>query len=327
MTIQSADIFNISTDEQFRHLAIDIFHYQYLNNNLYRQWVDGLNINYKEVTEIYQIPFLPIQFFKSHSIVSGNEKIQKIFQSSGTTESIPSLHHVSDISLYEQSFNLNFKLTFGIPEQYHILALLPSYLEREGSSLVYMMEHLIKKTNDEHSGFYLHDFGELNHKLHLLKDSPRKTMLWGVSYALLDFCEQFPSSLPKLMLIETGGMKGQRKELIRQQLHHELCNGFGLENISSEYGMTELLSQAYSYGKGLFRTPPWMKVMIRDVYDPFSYCKNGRNGAINIIDLANLNSCSFIMTDDIGIMHENEAFEVLGRIDNSDIRGCNLLYS
>ena len=321
------DIFNIDNEEKFKYIALKAFHFQYKRNRIYRQWVDGLGIDYKSVNEIEKIPFLPIQFFKSHTIVSCCGDIDITFKSSGTTESIPSRHFVRDVSLYEKSFREGFRQTFGEANRYHILALLPSYLERSGSSLVYMMEQLIKDSESEHSGFYLHDFKKLHEKLLLLQTKRKPTMLWGVSYALLDFCEQYPMAMPRLKIVETGGMKGKRREMIREELHDELCKGFGVKKIGSEYGMTELLSQAYSLQKGLFKTPPWMKVMIRDVYDPFSYCPINRNGGINIIDFANIHSCCFIATDDVGIMRKNGLFEVLGRLDNSDVRGCNLLYS
>ncbi len=327
MNLTPNPIFDICSEEQFDKMALQVFHYQYSNNSIYRLWVDGLNIKPESILDFKQIPFLPIQFFKSHEIFCGHPVPQVKFISSGTTETGNSAHFIKDISLYEQSFNKGFSLSFGNPENFHILALLPSYLERTGSSLVYMMEHLIKASKDEHSGFYLHDFQALHEKLKILKASDKKTMLWGVSYALLDFCEEFPMDFPDLLIIETGGMKGKREEMIRQQLHSSLCKGFGVNSIASEYGMTELLSQAYSLGNGIFKCPPWMKIRIRDVYDPLSHINSHRNGAINIIDLANLHSCSFIATDDIGVLHEDQSFEVLGRTDNSDIRGCNLLYS
>ena len=292
MAIQASEIFKISSEDEFNRLSLEIFNFQYQNCEIYRKWVECITPNISHIKHYSQIPFLPIQFFKSHKVFDEKKEIQQIFKSSGTTESVNANHYLTDLSIYQESFLKGFQLAFGELEQYHILALLPSYLEREGSSLVYMMEHLINKTNDPDSGFYLHDFEALNHQMLKLKTSAKKTMLWGVSYALLDFCDQFPSSFPELLIIETGGMKGKRSEMIRQELHEMLCNGFGVKTIGSEYGMTELLSQAYYKKDGLFQCPPWMKVLIRDVYDPLSFCKEGRNGGINVIDLANINSCS-----------------------------------
>ena len=327
MTINPSHIFNISSDKQFDNIALGIFHFQYLNNPIYKRWVDGLNIQSQNVSKTSEIPFLPIQFFKSHEILSTIVKTQAVFKSSGTGFSGNSYHYISDLKLYEESFTRNFHAVYGDPQKYHILALLPSYLERKDSSLIYMMDCLIKNTSDPHSGFYLNNIEALNDKLLFLKDSPKKTILWGVSYALLDFCEQYSFTSNRLIVVETGGMKGKRAEISRSQLHKILCESFEVEAICSEYGMTELLSQAYSLKNGVFHTPPWMKISIRDPHDPFSYMNFNRNGVINIIDLANIYSCSFIATDDIGLLHKDGGFEVLGRSDNSDIRGCNLLYS
>ncbi|MFL5765801.1 MAG: acyl transferase [Bacteroidia bacterium] len=309
----------------FTLMALEIMNSQADHNEVYRQYLAGLDVNPRAVKTLEKIPFLPIEFFKSRVVVNGelNEKM-RIFTSSGTTGQ-ESRHYVTDISVYEQSFRKGFELFYGPVAEYCILALLPSYLEREGSSLVYMADDLIRKSNHPESGFYLHDYAELSEKLTRLDTNGQKTILIGVTYALLDLIENITFRLKNTIIMETGGMKGKRKELIREELHEILCGGFGVKAIHSEYGMTELLSQAYSKGEGRFFCPPWMKVLIRDVNDPFSFLPQGRTGGINIIDLANANSCSFIATQDLGKIHSDGSFEVLGRFDNSDIRGCNLM--
>ena len=318
-------IFSIKTENDFLQLALEIFRFQAKNNKIYSEYLHYLNRNSNDVKSLEQIPFLPIEFFKSRVITSVTSKAQKIFTSSGTTGGNTSCHHVSDLKIYEESFNNGFKYFYGSPENYCILALLPSYLEREGSSLIYMMDRLIKKSNHPNSGFYLNNLDDLVETLSQLQKKGQKVLLLGVSFALLDLAEKFHLNLKDTIVMETGGMKGQRKEITREELHSFLCSRLGVTEIHSEYGMTELLSQAYSKGRSLFATPPWMKVIIRDAYDPFSYEKAGRSGGINIIDLANVNSCSFIETQDLGKLHEDGNFEVLGRFDHSDIRGCNLL--
>ncbi|PVW14173.1 LuxE/PaaK family acyltransferase [Marixanthomonas spongiae] len=317
-------IFNIQTPEDFKKVALSVFRYQYENVEVYRQFCLALQVAPKQVTEISEIPFLPIQFFKSHRIIAQDRQEQTVFTSSGTTGSITSKHYVASTNLYEASFNQAFQKQYGNPADYTILALLPSYLEREGSSLIYMVNSLIQQSNNPDSGFYLHDMDALIEKLTYLEAEGKKTLLLGVSYALLDLMETHPFELKNTIVMETGGMKGRRKEMIKEELHVVLQQGFGVAEIHSEYGMTELLSQAYSTGNGMFSCPPWLKILTRDTEDPFTYV-NGKTGGINVIDLANLYSCSFIATQDLGKTHSNGSFEVLGRFDDSDIRGCNLM--
>ncbi|WP_318310560.1 LuxE/PaaK family acyltransferase [Flagellimonas crocea] len=318
-------IFNIGNATEFDALALDIFRFQYENNRVYRNFCDHLKTNPQNVSQHLDIPFLPISFFKSYQVLSSSNGAQTIFTSSGTTQSTTSKHFVPDIKLYEESFIRAFQLFYGNPKEFCILALLPSYLEREGSSLIYMVNSLIEQSGHPSSGFYLHNLDELHQKLEELGRKGTKILLIGVSFALLDLAEQFTSALKNTIVMETGGMKGRRKELIREELHHILKKGLGVDKIHSEYGMTELLSQGYSKGDGIFQTPPWMKIITRDTEDPLTIQENGRTGGINVIDLANLYSCSFIATQDLGKTHPNGTFEVLGRFDDSDIRGCNLM--
>ncbi len=318
-------LFRISTPDEFNALALEIFHFQYGNNQIYRQFVDLLNIQTSQIQHFKQIPFLPIEFFKTHEVRSGNFDAEAIFTSSGTTGMSTSRHMVKSLDLYQKSFMASFKLFFGEPKDMVILALLPSYMEREGSSLVYMANALIEQSQQAESGFYLHDLDALAQSLKGLSSRKKPTLLLGVTYALLDLAEKYPIHFPELMLMETGGMKGQRKEMVRTELHQQLSKAFGIQNVYSEYGMTELLSQAYSKGQGKFHTPPWMKVVLREMNDPFTYLYDGKTGGVNVIDLANLYSCSFIATQDLGKQHPDGSFEVLGRFDNSDLRGCNLM--
>lgn len=278
-----------------------------------------------DVKKIAQIPFLPISLFKSHNIVSNQNDIEITFTSSGTTGMITSKHEVANVSYYEESYRKAFSQFYGNIEDYVILALLPSYLERTGSSLIYMVEDLIRLSQNENSGFYLHNYSDLIEKLTVLEKEEKNVILIGVTYALLDLIEKQNFNLKNTIIMETGGMKGKRKEMIREELHDQLCKGFGVAAIHSEYGMTELLSQAYSLGNGVFECPNWMQIHIRDTEDALSYIENGKTGGINVIDLANINSCSFIATQDLGKKYDNNTFEVLGRFDNSDIRGCNLM--
>ena len=319
------NIFSIKSETDFNERALEIFHFQYRKNVVYRKFVKGLGVDIAAIKDFREIPFLPIEFFKKHKVVSGNFEPEAVFQSSGTTGMVTSHHFVKDTGLYEQSLTLGFELFFGKPDEYVFLALLPSYLERTGSSLVYMANLLIRLSKNENSGFYLHNYNKLAIILAKLKKERKKVILLGVTYALLDLAEQFPMNFPELILMETGGMKGKRREMVREELHAILCTGFGVKNIYSEYGMTELLSQAYSKGRGIFATPPWMKVLIRDINDPLSLVREGKSGGINVIDLTNIHSCSFIATQDLGKLHTASDFEVLGRFDNSDVRGCNLL--
>ena len=323
--ISSIDIFSISNQKQFEKIALKIFRYQYDNNNVYHEFCDHLKTEIHKVKTIQQIPFLPIQLFKSHAVISNSNDIEATFCSSGTTGMITSKHLVTDISLYEDSYRNAFSHFYGNIEDYVILALLPSYLEREGSSLVYMVDDLIKRSNNADSGFYLHNHEDLIPKLIALDEEGQNVILIGVTYALLDIVEKQKFNLKNTIVMETGGMKGKRKEMIREELHEQLCKGFGVSAIHSEYGMTELLSQAYSLGNGVFECPNWMQILVRDTQDALTYVGNGKTGGVNVIDLANINSCSFIATQDLGKKQTMNTFEVLGRFDTSDIRGCNLM--
>jgi hypothetical protein len=319
------DIFAIQNSQEFEQKALEVFRYQFEHNTVYRSFCDLLYKNPSDIKTVKEIPFLPISFFKSHEVVASQKETEATFTSSGTTASITSKHHVKDLSLYENSFQKGFVQSYGAIEEYVILALLPSYLEREGSSLVYMVDHLIKESTHEDSGFYLHDYFALSEKLKNLDASGKKILLIGVSFALLDLIESHHFSLKNTIIMETGGMKGKRKEMVREELHTILSEGFGVSEIHSEYGMTELLSQAYSKGKGVFTTPPWMKVFTRDPEDPFTILPHFKTGGLNVIDLANINSCSFIATQDLGSIYPDGSFSIVGRFDNSDIRGCNLM--
>ena len=318
-------IFNISNFNEFEISALEAFRFQIKNNIIYKTYCENLNINSSKVKNLHQIPFLPVEFFKNNDIVCAGEPYDKIFISSGTTGMITSKHLVKDVSLYEKSFHLSFEQFYGKITDYCILALLPSYLERDGSSLVYMASELIKSSRHKNSGFFLYDYTNLNAVLSEQIKRNEKTILLGVTFALLDFAEKYPVKLNNTIIMETGGMKGRRKEITRNELHNILCQSFELKEIHGEYGMTELLSQAYSKGNGIFKCPPWMKILIRDQYDPFSYMDQGKTGGINIIDLANIYSCSFIETKDLGKLYPDGSFEVLGRFDYSDTRGCNLM--
>jgi hypothetical protein len=326
------DLFSISSQKEFEKMTLKVFRHQFDNNLVYQEFCTLLKKDKFNVKSLEQIPFLPIQFFKTNEILSSQNPIQETFTSSGTTGTITSKHLVTDVNLYKQSFRKAFSQFYGNIEDYVILALLPSYLEREGSSLIYMANDLIDGSNHPDSGFYLNNYEELLSKLARLKEAGANILLIGVTYALLDLIEYAASiSFPlrgfggSTIIMETGGMKGKRKEIIREELHTILCKGFGVPTIHSEYGMTELLSQAYSLGNGIFECPPWMSVLIRDPEDALTYVDDGKTGGINVIDLANINSCSFIATQDLGKKNPNHSFEVLGRFDASDIRGCNLM--
>jgi hypothetical protein len=318
------DIKEIDTDN-FLSKALEIFYYQAKNNSVYKEYIAGIGCEIDAVDSLDKIPFLPIGFFKTHQILSDKKEPKQLFLSSGTTNTQRSKHLLTDISLYERSFKLGFKHFFGDSKDYTILALLPSYLEQGDSSLVYMVKQLIDDTGNSDSGFYLNDYNLLIKKLNKLDKKGKKVLLIGVSYALLDLVDKQKFNLKNTLIMETGGMKGRRKEMIKRELHQVLQNGFGVPAIYSEYGMTELLSQAYSMGDTLFITPPWMQVLIREVEDPLSILPIDKSGGINVIDLANINSCSFIATQDLGRIHTDGSFEVLGRFDHSDIRGCNLM--
>lgn len=319
------DIFSISTAGEFEEKSLQVFEFQYFNNPVYKHFCDLLGRSPAQVDKLEKIPFLPIEFFKSHKITSSEASEEIIFTSSGTTGQVKSKHFITDLAIYEESFRRAFTNFYGSVENYAVLALLPSYLERKGSSLIYMVDDLIKKSKNPASGFYLHNLEALAQKLNELEQKQQKVLLIGVSFALLDLAEKFSLNLKHTVVMETGGMKGRRKEMIRAELHEILKQGLGVENIHSEYGMTELLSQAFAVKNGIFECPPWMKLLIRDPEDALTLLPDGKSGGINVIDLANFNSCSFIATQDLGKNLGAGKTEILGRFDNSDIRGCNLM--
>ena len=320
-----SQIFDPKSKMHFENLALHIFEHQSEKCPVYANYLNQLDINPKSVNHFDQIPFLPIQFFKSHQIISTNKEIDKVFLSSGTTGSEQSRHYVSDLNIYKLSYTKGFEIFYGDIKDYTILALLPNYLEREGSSLVFMVNDLIKKSKSPESGFYLNDLESLSAKLIQLNKRNEKVLLIGVSYALLDLVNKYKFHLKNTIIMETGGMKGRRKEMIREELHEVLSVGFGVDRIHSEYGMTELLSQAYSKGNGIFEAPPWMRIVVRDPEDPLTILPHSKTGGLNVVDLANINSCAFIATQDLGKANANGTFEIMGRFDNSDIRGCNLM--
>jgi hypothetical protein len=308
-------------------LALEIFHYQAEENPVYIEYVNLICKDISKVKHYSQIPFLPIEFFRTKDVITGNGQVQKIFRSSGTTGLLQSRHNVTDLSVYEKSAIRSFEQFYGDVSEFTFLALLPSYLEREDSSLVYMTNLFISRSNfKDDCGFFLDDFEDLITRLKKLStDKSRKVLLLGVSFALLDLAEKIDFPMNEIIVMETGGMKGRRKEIIREELHEILCKKMQAKKIHSEYGMTELLTQSYSQGDGIYRCPAWMKVIIREMNDPLAFAEEGRSGGINIIDLANINSCSFIATQDVGRCFTNGSFEVSGRFDHSDTRGCNLL--
>lgn len=323
--INSEDIWQIQNEEDFNEIALEVFKFQFENNRVYRSFCDLLVVHPSDISHFLDIPFLPIQFFKSHTVLIDGLSAETKFYSSGTSNTARSIHYVSDLEIYESSFVKGFELQYGPIEGKVILALLPSYLQQNGSSLVYMAKTLIEKSKNPNSGFYLNNLGELSVLLRHLNNTDSEVILLGVTYALLDLIADQKFNLYNTIIMETGGMKGRRKEMIREELHNTLKLGFGVEEIHSEYGMTELLSQAYSLSSGLFNCPPWMKVLVRSIQDPLEIINTNKTGGINIIDLANLNSCSFIATQDLGKVDENGSFEVLGRFDTAEIRGCNLM--
>lgn len=319
-------IFEIQNDNEFNEIALEIFRFQYENNHIYKQFIDINDFKTSKINNFREIPFLPIEFFKTHRILSTNKIPEIFFESSGTTGFTKSRHYITDIELYENSFVKGFEYFYGNIQDYCLIAVLPHYQEQTNSSLIYMINKLIQLTNNKESGFYLNNLENLSKELVKLKEKNIKTILFGVSYALLDLAEKYPVNISNAIIFETGGMKGRRKEMIREELHNNLKKSFNVNAIHGEYGMTELLSQAYSKGNGLFYTPKWMKILIRETNDPFSIAENNITGGINIIDLANIESCSFIATQDLGILHNDGSFEISGRFDNSDIRGCNLMH-
>lgn len=313
-----------SDSHSFQDAALEIFRFQAGNNSVYRSFIDALGVSPEKVTGLCQVPFLPVRFFKSHKVVTGEFEPITCFESSGTTATINSHHYIKDLVLYERSFTDCFRLFYGEMKDWCIIGLLPSYLERQHSSLVYMVDKLIKNSGHPQSGFYLDQFDDLATVLGQLERQAQKTLLIGVTFALLDFAEKHPQSLRHTIVMETGGMKGRGPEIIRAEVHQRIKSAFGMNSIHSEYGMTELLSQAYSRGSGIFSCPPWMKILVRDDEDPFSVKQAGA-GIINVIDLANIYSCSFIATDDMGRLNADGTFEVSGRVDGSDLRGCSLM--
>lgn len=319
------DLYKLRNPSEFEQAALQLFWYQYQNNTVYRSFCDLMHVQAETVKTLEAIPFLPISFFKTHRVSCIESPAEKIFISSTTTGQTPSKHHVHKLELYEKSFWTHFVAIYGDPKKYAILALLPSYLERENSSLVYMAQALIEKSKHPKSGFYLNEWEQLNKTLLTLEQQKQPTLLLGVSFALLDFVEKFQMQLKHTLVMETGGMKGRRSEMVREVLHEQLKQGFGVLEIHSEYGMTELLSQAYATEKGTFQAPPWMKIFVRSTEDPLEFLDLGKTGALNIIDLANTESCAFIATQDLGKRLPNNRFEVLGRFDHAEIRGCNLL--
>jgi len=316
-------IIAINSESDFEEMSLKLFHYQMENNPIYAPYA-ALILKGKIPANIYEIPFLPIDFFKQEQIICQGKGVEEVFLSSGTTGE-QSKHLVADLSLYKKSYLLAFQQFYGDINDYCILALLPSYQEREGSSLIYMVDDLITKSQHPKSGFYLNDLSELSNTIKELEKKGQKTILFGVTYALLDLAAQHPQHLKHTLIMETGGMKGKRKELLKEEIHQLLEEAFLTKNIHSEYGMTELLSQSYSKGKNIFKSPPWMKILIRDVNDPLSIMGDNKKGGINVIDLANIHSCPFVATQDLGCTFEDGTFSVLGRFSNADVRGCNLL--
>ena len=319
-------IFKIHSEEDFQKSALEIFEYQYNNNKVYHKWCDLLNKNTGNVKKTEDIPFLPIRFFKTHEVVSFTQKPIHFFKSSGTTMSQPSRHFIKDFGIYEESSRRSFQQFFGKVEDYCFLALLPNYQQQGNSSLVYMINHFINRSLYSQSGLYSYDLDEIRNLIMECEHKTIPTILFGVTYALLDLIEKYSFELKHTTVFETGGMKGRRKEMPKSELHSILAEGFGIKSIASEYGMCELFSQAYSKSDGIFYTPNQMKVVITETEDPFTFCKCGKTGVINVIDLANINTCSFIATEDLGRSTKDGGFEIMGRVDNSDIRGCNLMY-
>lgn len=326
MNFEVDRIFGISSNEEFEALSLEIFRFQAENNSVYKSFIHYLGITVSSISSLKEIPFLPINFFKTHSVTSFPEQdVAQVFLSSATTGSIQSRHLLQDVKIYQKSYSKGFETFYGPIETYCFLALLPSYQQREGSSLIYMVNDFIERSENPKSGYFLDNDDALFRTLNELKLSKQKTVLIGVTYALLDLIEKYNIDFPELIVMETGGMKGRRKEMVREELHQNLKKGFGVSNIHSEYGMTEMLGQAYALENGIFQCPSWLKVLIRDVNDPLSYVENNKSGGINVIDLSNIYSCSFISTQDLGRKTTENSFEVLGRFDHADIRGCNLL--
>lgn len=324
MSSLSEKIFAV-TPASFESVALEVFRFQYQNVAIYRQFCNSFNRHPETVLSVADIPFLPVEFFKNHAVLAEGKTAEKVFESSGTTGSIPSRHHVADLALYEKSFLQGFNQSYGPVSDYVFFALLPSYLERDSSSLVYMANKLIELSGKNASGFFLTDYQYLYDMLEIMRTGQRKTILLGVTFALLNFAEKYKIDFPELIVMETGGMKGRREELTREELHTILTTSMGVSHIHSEYGMTEMLSQAYSKGNGLFYPSPTMKIVLRDAYEPMRLLESSSTGGVNVIDLANLYSCSFIATGDLGKLNEDGSFEILGRLAQTELRGCNLM--
>ena len=317
------ELFSLS-ETGFLTRALELFRFQYAENALYRQYTQTLGIDPGPVRTLEAIPFLPVSFFKTHTVQTTDFQPGAVFESSGTTGMVSSRHAVKDLDLYRRSFTAAFQRFYGPVNEWCVIGLLPAYLERSNSSLVLMVDELVKASGHPDSGFYLYEHEVLHQRLSSLERTGQKTLLIGVTFALLDFAEQYPMNLQHTVIMETGGMKGRRKEITRAELHEYLTSRLGVKTIHAEYGMTELLSQAYSSGNGLFSCPPWMKILVRKEDDPLDVTTEGE-GIINVIDLANIWSCAFIATEDVGRIYPDGSFEVSGRVDNSDIRGCSLL--
>ena len=324
--MEAERVFAIRDERSFRKEALGLFKEQALDLPVFEAFLTHLGIRTERIDRIEEIPFLPVRFFKDRKVLRKGLDEQLVFRSSGTSGAERAQHCIADPGLYERSYDEGFRLRYGDPSAYRILALLPSYAEREDASLVHMVQGLMEASGHPENGFYLHDHGALLERLRDLEDRKLPTLLIGVSFALLDLAEKHPITLRHTIVMETGGMKGRRKEMVREELHDRLKEAFGLNRVHSEYGMTEMLSQAYAMGDGIFRPPPWMKVMAREIEDPFCILPPGRTGALNVIDLANRDSCAFLALDDLGRVHEDGSFEVLGRLDGSDVRGCNLMW-
>ena len=320
------EIFRVTDSQSFEQLALEIFRFQAAGCPVYKEYLGLLGVDPGKVDTLFSIPFMPVSFFRDQIVMTGGGEPEKIFLSSGTAGVRQSRHMVKHLSVYDESLERNFRIFYGEPSQYAIMGLLPSYLERDGSSLIYMVNRLISLSGNSAGGFFLNDHDALLRSIASARSAGLKVLLIGVTFALLDMAERCPGDLSDVIIMETGGMKGRRQEMVRAELHEVLKDAFGVKSVHSEYGMTELLSQAYSQGEGLFSTPPWMKVLMRDSHDPMSHSQDeGSSGGISVIDLANIWSCSFIATADLGRIDAGGCFEVLGRYDNADIRGCSLL--
>lgn len=320
------EIFRVTDEKSFERMALEIFRFQAAGCPVYREYLDLLGVEPGKIDSVFSIPFMPISFFRDHTVITGDGPAAGVFLSSGTTGVLQSRHHVKDPAIYDRSLEETFRIFYGDPSGYAVMGLLPSYMEREGSSLIYMVNRLMQLSGNEMGGFFLEDHDALFGAIEKARSAGVRVLLIGVTFALLDLAERHPCDLSDLIIMETGGMKGRRREMIREEVHEIIMNALGVSSVHSEYGMTELLSQAYSRGQGLFMTPPWMKVLIRDSHDPAAHTSGaGASGGISVIDLANIWSCSFIATSDLGRMHPGGLFEVQGRFDEADIRGCNLL--